>query len=54
MAKGARPRTRRRGAGREGFVLEAVSWDAGTARLLPSMLRGRTRGPVFVTDRKAS
>ncbi|WP_408057287.1 IS5 family transposase [Streptomyces bobili] len=33
-AKGARPRTRRRGAVREDFVLEPVYWDAGTARLL--------------------
>ncbi|MEV7173878.1 hypothetical protein AB0O18_29780 [Streptomyces sp. NPDC093224] len=28
------------------------AWDAGTARLLPRLLRGRTRGPVFVTHRK--
>ncbi|GGK98071.1 site-specific integrase [Nocardia jinanensis] len=27
-------------------------WDAGTARLLPRLLRGRTRGPVFVTHRR--
>lgn len=51
-AKGARPRTRRRGAVREDFVLETVYWDAGTARLLPRLLKGRTRGPVFVTHRK--
>lgn len=51
-AKGARPRTRRRGAACEDFVLEAVYWDAGTARLLPRLLKGRTRGPVFVTHRK--
>jgi integrase len=25
----------------------------GTARLLPRLLRGRTSGPVFVTERKA-
>ena len=48
-AKGARPRTRRRGQAREDFVLEPVYWDAGTARLLPRLLKGRTRGPVFVT-----
>lgn len=53
-AKGARPRprTRHRGAVREDFVLETVYWDAGTARLLPRLLKGRSRGPVFVTHRK--
>lgn len=51
-AKGAKPRTRRRGARREDYVLEPVYWDAGTARLLPRLIKGRTRGPVFVTHRK--
>ncbi|MBL1119713.1 site-specific integrase [Streptomyces sp. 110] len=51
-SKGARPRTRRRGAPREEFVLETVYWDAGTARLLPRLIKGRTRGPVFITHRK--
>ncbi|MFE9628972.1 tyrosine-type recombinase/integrase [Streptomyces sp. NPDC006527] len=51
-AKGARPRTRLRGAVREDYVLETVYWDAGTARLLPRLLKGRTRGPVFVTHRR--
>ncbi len=32
-------------------MLETVYWDAGTARLLPRLLKGRTRGPVFVTHR---
>ncbi|WP_280452635.1 hypothetical protein [Nocardia cyriacigeorgica] len=27
-------------------------WDAGTARLLPRLIRDRTRGPVFVTHRR--
>ncbi|MEU6718045.1 site-specific integrase [Nonomuraea sp. NPDC046802] len=45
-AKGAR------GQAREDFVLETVYWDAGTARLLPRLLKGRTRGPVFVTHRR--
>ncbi|WP_433634695.1 hypothetical protein [Nocardia sp. CA-120079] len=27
-------------------------WDAGTARLLPRLIKGRTRGPVFVTHRR--
>ncbi|MCX5055593.1 site-specific integrase [Streptomyces sp. NBC_00201] len=51
-AKGAKPRTRRRGVTREDYVLEPVYWDAGTARLLPRLIKGRTRGPVFVTHRK--
>ncbi|WP_336213129.1 hypothetical protein [Nonomuraea sp. LPB2021202275-12-8] len=51
-AKGAQAKTRRRGVAREDFVLEPVYWDAGTARLLPRLLRGRTRGPVFVTHRR--
>jgi RNA polymerase sigma factor (sigma-70 family) len=29
-----------------------VSWRAGTARLLPELLGGRTRGPVFLADRR--
>ncbi|HEY5988863.1 MAG TPA: hypothetical protein VIV12_21155 [Streptosporangiaceae bacterium] len=43
-AKGARAKTRRRGQARKDFVLETVYWDAGTARLLPRLLKGRTRG----------
>ncbi|MFD2010331.1 sigma-70 family RNA polymerase sigma factor [Streptomyces narbonensis] len=37
----ARPRTRLR-----------ASWRSGTARLLPALLAGRTRGPVFLSDRR--
>lgn len=33
-------------------MLETVYWDAGTARLLPRLLKGRTRGPVFTTHRR--
>jgi integrase len=51
-AKGARTKARRRGQVREDFVPETVYWDAGTARLLPRLLKGRTRGPVFVTHRR--
>ncbi len=29
-----------------------VSWRSGTARLLPALLAGRTRGPVFLSDRR--
>jgi integrase len=50
-AKGAAVR-RGGGRAREDFVLETIYWDAGTARLLPRLLRGRTRGPVFVTRRR--
>jgi hypothetical protein len=47
--KGARTKARRRGQVREDYVLETVYWDAGTARLLPRLLKGRTRGPVFAS-----
>jgi len=33
-------------------VLERLYWDAGTARLLPRLLKGRAHGPVFVTRRR--
>ncbi|MCX5177403.1 site-specific integrase [Streptomyces virginiae] len=29
-----------------------VSWRSGTARLLPALLAGRTRGPVFLSGRR--
>jgi integrase len=29
-----------------------VSWRSGTAGLLPDLLAGRTRGPVFLADRR--
>ncbi len=51
-SKGARPRTRQRGATRADYVLDTVYWDAGTARLLPRLIRSRTRGPLFTTHRK--
>jgi hypothetical protein len=51
-AKGAPTKARRRGQAREDYVLEPVYWDAGTARPLPRVLKGRTRGPVFVTHRR--
>ncbi|MEZ0073152.1 hypothetical protein [Planotetraspora sp. GP83] len=31
---------------------ETVYWDVGAARLLPRLLKGHTRGPVFVTHRR--
>ncbi len=30
-------------------MLETVYSDADAARLLPRLLKGRTRGPVFIT-----
>ncbi|WP_231390452.1 site-specific integrase [Nocardia sp. CNY236] len=50
-SKGAKPRIRRRGAGHAEYVLETVYWDAGTARLLPRLIKDRTAGPLFVTHR---
>jgi predicted RNA polymerase sigma factor len=29
-----------------------ITWGAGTARLLPILLAGRSRGPVFLSDRR--
>ncbi|MFE7464567.1 hypothetical protein ACFU6R_10730 [Streptomyces sp. NPDC057499] len=43
-SKGAKPKVRRRGTVRADYVLETVFWDAGTARLLPRLLKGRTLG----------
>ncbi|MCW2880916.1 MAG: site-specific recombinase [Sphaerisporangium sp.] len=37
----------------KGGATDWVHWQSGTAQLLPRLLRGRTRGPVFLTDRKA-
>ncbi|MGW3040723.1 hypothetical protein ACWC9T_11900 [Kitasatospora sp. NPDC001159] len=31
----------------------SVRWQAGTARLLPLLIAGRTGGPLFLTDRRA-
>ncbi|WP_328380173.1 hypothetical protein OHB13_37260 [Streptomyces sp. NBC_00440] len=28
-------------------------WQSGTAQLLPRLIARRTRGPLFLTDRKA-
>ncbi|MGW2419026.1 tyrosine-type recombinase/integrase [Streptomyces sp. NPDC001709] len=51
-AKGAQPKTRRRGATRAEYALEQVWWDAGTARLLPRLIGDRTSGPLFITHRR--
>jgi|SRR5580704_3154651 integrase len=38
---------------RKGGAMDLVVWQTGTARLLPRYLKGRTSGPLFVTERKA-
>jgi integrase/recombinase XerC/integrase/recombinase XerD len=38
---------------RKGGAIDIIVWQTGTARLLPRLLKGRTAGPVFVTERKA-
>ncbi|MET7330733.1 tyrosine-type recombinase/integrase [Nonomuraea sp. NPDC005650] len=37
---------------RKGGATDWILWQAGTARLLPRLLCGHTRGPVFLTDRR--
>jgi integrase len=34
-------------------AVDVIVWQTGTARLLPRLLKGRTSGPLFVTERKA-
>jgi integrase/recombinase XerD len=46
-------RNRRSKVTRKGAAVDIIVWQTGTARLLPRLLDGRTRGPVFLTDRKA-
>ncbi|ORI20694.1 tyrosine-type recombinase/integrase [Rhodococcus sp. 1168] len=38
---------------RKGGAKDVIAWQSGTARLLPRLLAGRRKGPVFLTDRKA-
>ncbi|MFH9400720.1 site-specific integrase [Streptomyces sp. NPDC017638] len=44
---GFRPSTTARSA------IEWIHWQSGTAQLLPRLIARRTRGPLFLTDRKA-
>ena len=37
---------------RKGGAVDVIVWQTGTARLLPRLLKGRTSGPVFVTERR--
>jgi len=38
---------------RKGGAVDVIVWQTGTARLLPRLIKGRTSGPLFVTERKA-
>jgi len=38
---------------REGGATVWIHWRSGTAALLPELIAGRTRGPLFLTGRKA-
>jgi integrase len=38
---------------RKGGAVDEITWQTRTARLLARYLAGRTRGPVFLTDRAA-
>ncbi|WP_328409929.1 site-specific integrase [Nocardia sp. NBC_00403] len=38
---------------RKGGAGDVVAWQTGAARLLPRLLAGRKKGPVFLTDCKA-
>ena len=38
---------------RKGGAMDLIVWQTGTARLLPRYLKGRTTGPLFLTERRA-
>ncbi|PWI06975.1 site-specific recombinase [Streptomyces sp. NWU339] len=37
----------------KGGATEWIHWQSGTAQLLPRLIAGRTRGPLFLTGRRA-
>ena len=45
-------RNRRSKVTRKGAAVDIIVWQTGTARLLPRLLDGRTKGPVFLTGRR--
>ena len=45
--------SRRARVRRKGGAIDIIVWQTGMARLVPRLLKGRTSGPVFVTERKA-
>lgn len=46
-------RNRRAKVRRKGGAVDVIVWQTGSARLLPRLLEGRRRGPVFLTERRA-
>lgn len=46
-------RNRRARVTRKGSAVDIVVWQTRTARLLPKLLAGRSKGPVFLTERRA-
>jgi len=44
---------RRARVARKGGSADVITWSTRTARLLPRLLKGRTTGPVFLTERRA-
>ena len=44
--------TRRAKVISKGGASEWVYWSSGTAQLLPRLLRGQSRGPVFLSERR--
>jgi len=38
---------------RKGGAAEVITLQSGTARLLSRLIRGRTSGPLFLTERRA-
>jgi integrase len=38
---------------RKGGAMDVIAWQTATARLLPRYLKGRTDGPLFLTERRA-
>ncbi|MCW2914424.1 MAG: Integrase/recombinase XerD [Actinomycetia bacterium] len=46
-------RNRKAKVTRKGSAVDIIVWQTGTARLLPKLINGRKKGPVFLTDRKA-
>jgi integrase/recombinase XerC/integrase/recombinase XerD len=46
-------RNRRAKVTRKGSAVDIIVWQTRTARLLPKLLDGRAKGPVFLTGRRA-
>ena len=46
-------RNRRAKVTRKGSAVDIIVWQTGTARLLPKLLGGRTKGPLYLTERRA-